>query len=89
MTPTDPQNTYQEFQERFNGMSDDELIDAFNSDVGKPGWVSARSSFHTALCDEFKKRNYDYSAVGGTGGLSFIKKIKLIGKEIVFDENSQ
>ena len=89
MTPTDPQKTHQEFQVRLNAMSDEELIGAFNSDMGKPGWTSSRSTFHTALCDEFKKRHYDYSAVGGTGGISFIKKVKLIGKEVVFDENSQ
>ena len=89
MTPSDPQKTYLEFQERFNAMSDEQLIDAFNSDVGKHGWVSARASFHTALHEEFEKRHYDYSIIGGNGGLSWNKKVKLSGNKIVIDENSQ
>jgi len=87
MTPSDPQKTYLEFQERFNAMSDEQLIDAFNSDVGKSGWVSTRASFHTALREEFEKRHYDFSAIGGTGRLSWNKKVKLIEKRIV-DESS-
>ena len=86
MTPTDPQKTYQEFQERFNAMSDDELIDAFNREVGNPGCTSSRATYLTLLHEEFKKRRFDYSVIGSVGGLSLNKKVKLIDKEIVFDE---
>ena len=83
MTSHEPLNTYQEFQERFRGMSDEQLIGAFNGDVGNPGWVSARASFHAALREEFEKREYDYSAIGDKGGLSWNKKVRLIDKKIV------
>lgn len=35
---------YYEFKEVFQMMSDQELVDAFNRQVGVPGWVTARSS---------------------------------------------
>lgn len=89
MTPSEPQKTHQEFQERFNAMSDDELIDAFNREVGNPGWTSSRVTYLSLLHEEFKKRHFDYSVIGSVGGLSLNKKVKLIDKEIVFDENSQ
>ena len=38
-----------EYSERFRNASIDELIETFNGDVGKEGWVSARGRFHGAL----------------------------------------
>jgi hypothetical protein len=73
---------YQELKERFRSMSDEELINAFNDDVGKHGWVSARASYHGALRDEFENRGYDYSAISNNGGFSLKRRIKLTGKKI-------
>lgn len=89
MTPSDPQKTHQEFQERFGTMSDEELISAFNREVGEPGWTNSRATYLSLLHEEFKKRRFDYSVIEGSGGLSFGKKVKLIDREVVFDENNR
>jgi hypothetical protein len=56
MEPSDPDKIYEEFKERFESMTDEQLIDTFNRDKGKSGWVSARSKFLRALHEEFEKR---------------------------------
>ena len=77
---------YKECREKLQKMSDEQLIDAFNEDVGNPGWVGARARFHSALREEFESRGFDFSVIGNKNSLSFSKKVKLIGKKIV--ENS-
>lgn len=77
------QRLYQECKEELQGMSDEQLIDSFNKDVGNPGWVGARARFHSALYAEFEDRGFDFSAIGNKNSLSFADKIKLIGKKIV------
>jgi hypothetical protein len=73
---------YQEFRKRFAAMSDEELIGAFNREVGNPGWVASRGFYLLALHDEFENRGFDYSAIGSKGGLSLRNTIKLAGKKI-------
>jgi hypothetical protein len=77
-------NTQTDFKNRFLKMSDDELIDVFNNDVGKHVWISARARFHSALCEEFDKRGFDYSSIGHKeqGTLNINRKIKLVGHKI-------
>lgn len=77
------QKQYSEFQKRFKAMSDEELIDAFNGDVGNPGWVAARAQFHCSIHQEFENRGFDYSDIGNKNTLSWRNKIKLIGKKII------
>jgi hypothetical protein len=72
-----------DFIERFKAMSDIELIEAFNKEVGNPGWVSARAAYLMALHDEFVRRGFDYSSIGSAAGLSLATRIKLIDKKIV------
>jgi hypothetical protein len=72
-----------DFIERFKAMSDIELVEAFNKEVGNPGWVSARAAYLMALHDEFVRREFDYSSIGSAGGLSLATRIKLIDKKIV------
>ena len=74
---------YNEFKDRFQKMNNNELIDAFNRDVGNPGWVSARANFLAALHDEFEDRGFDYSAIGDESCMSMMKKIKLTGMKIL------
>ena len=71
-----------QFSIKLQTMSDDELIDAFNKDVGKPGWVAARGRFHAALREEFIKRNFDFSAIDSDVSISFKSKIVLRGNVI-------
>ena len=56
MEKYDRYKLYQEFQARFREMSDAQLIDAFNREVGNTGWTSARASYGAALHREFDAR---------------------------------
>ena len=78
-----PNVRYEDYKRRMENYSDEELIEAFNSQVGNPGSGSAKVDFLSAIHDEFKERGYDYSAVGNEEELSFARKVKLIGKKIV------
>jgi len=69
--------------EKLQKMTDEQLIDLFNKDVGNPGWVGARASFHSALYKEFENRGFDFSVIGNKNSLSFANKVTLIGKKIV------
>ena len=77
------QDYFNEFMEDFNQCSDEEIIKSFNGQVGNQGWGTARSGYLAALHQQFDQRNFDYSAVGNTGRLSFKYKVRLDGKKIV------
>ncbi len=77
------QRLYKECQNKLQKMSDKQLIDAFNMDVGNPGRRGARARFHSALRQEFKRRGFDYTVIGKKNGLFFLRKVKLVGKKIV------
>ncbi len=47
---------YREYQEKFQKMDNEQLIDTYKEDVKKSGWVSARGYFYAALNEELKKR---------------------------------
>src|SRR5580704_13749127 len=86
---TTPQERYEEYCERFATLSHGELIAAFNREVGNNGWTSARGSYLAALHDAFKRRGFDYSAVGDEGGLSLRSKIRLTGNVVeLLDPNA-
>ena len=72
-------------QDRLRALSNKELIESFNKDVGNPGWVRARGDFHLAMVEEFKRRNFDYSAVGNEVAVSWAKRIKLSGNTITLE----
>ncbi|MEO7201252.1 MAG: hypothetical protein ABIZ82_01515 [Candidatus Tumulicola sp.] len=73
---------YDEYCERFGSDSDEELVAAFNREIGNTGWVSARGAYLAALHDEFRKRGFDFSAIGDADSLSLRVKIRLKGKKI-------
>jgi len=67
-------------------MTDDDLILAFNRQVGNKGWGSAKASFLQSLHEEIQRR-YDYSAISVGGmGISFKRRIKLVGNRIEIDD---
>ena len=76
------QRLYKECKEKLQKMSDEQLIDSFNKDVGNLGWVGARARFHSALHEEFESRGFDFSVIGNKNSFSFANKISLIGKKI-------
>lgn len=52
-----------EFKNRFQKMSNQQLLDTYNEDITKLGWVSAREPFYFALREEFKNRGLTYPSV--------------------------
>jgi hypothetical protein len=74
----DLRDLYEEFRDRFRASTDQELIDAFNREVDKAGWVSARGAYLAALQDEFTARGFDFSAIGSQRALSLRRKIRLV-----------
>lgn len=56
----DPNN---EFVERCRRMSNRELVEAYNREIGNPGCVSARGRYLHALYCEMRKRRIDLSEV--------------------------
>lgn len=82
----DPQKLKEEYQERFKNKSDEQLIDSFNGQVGNAGWGTARMFYLSTLRKELENRNIDYSDVGDKEGISYAKRVKLVGKKIVIAE---
>jgi hypothetical protein len=52
------QQHYDEFVKKFGNFTNEELIEAFNKEIGNSGWVGARGAYLAALHREFKIRNY-------------------------------
>lgn len=73
---------FEEFLERFGAISDEELIQIFNKEVGNSGWGTARASFLAAIHHEFDKRGCDYSEIGDSNALSFKDLISLNEKKV-------
>jgi hypothetical protein len=73
--------TYQEYLEEFKKMADDEVIEAFNKEVGNPGWTTSRANYLGALRQEFDNRKYDCSVITQGGGLSLNNKVRLVDKK--------
>lgn len=71
-----------DYQKRFRDMSDQELVEAFNREVGGSGWTSSRAKYLEALHQEFKVRGFDYSIIGDDHGLSFKDKVRLENNRI-------
>ena len=73
------ENTEQvnEFTERLRSATLQELVDSYNSQVGNPGWVSAKGRFLHALYHEFKRREIDITVIDSGAGLRLDKRIVL------------
>ncbi len=63
MNSSDPLKNLEDFKKRFESMSDEQLISTLKDDLRKPGWVSSRAMFHSALRDEMEKRGHNYSVI--------------------------
>ncbi len=66
-----------EFTERFRSATTAELVDAFNSQVGNPGWVSAKGRYLLALYHEFKRRGIDISVIDTGNGMNMDRHVRL------------
>lgn len=69
--------------DKFKAMTDEQLIEAFNHEVGNTGWVGARALYIAALHQAFHEHGFDYSAIGDEHGLSFSQKVRLEGQKVI------
>jgi len=77
------QDYFNEFKKRFENLSDEEIVDAFNSQVNGGGSGSAPMGYRAALHHEFIHRGYEYSVISDSDGLSFKNKVKLENNQII------
>ena len=73
---------FEEFTERFDSLTDLELVDCFNQQVGNSGWTSTKAIYLAVLHKEFITRRFDYSIIGNQESLSFKYKIQLRGRKV-------
>ena len=72
-----PEEMFKDYKKQFAQMTDCELVEAFNREVGNPGWGSARGAYLAALHREFQERGFDISAIGNDCSMSLKNKVKL------------
>ncbi len=70
------------FRERFRNASPQQLVDALNSQVGNPGWVTARGFYLAALKEAFIASGLDCSDFIKAGRMT-VTRIKLDGEKVV------
>ena len=89
-----PGGGWNEFDERYKDASVEELVRAFNRDVGNRGWVSARGRFHIALAEAFLRTGLDCSSFietdeqGGPTSMSLDRHIRLEGARLIQAETT-
>ncbi|WP_207535723.1 hypothetical protein [Desertivirga arenae] len=78
-----------DFRTWFDDYSDEQLIDRFNEEVGKPGWSSSRAEFAGAMIHAFEKRSFDASAILSSGVLSRRNRVMLVDNRVIIDPIEQ
>jgi hypothetical protein len=80
---------FEEYNQLLDQLTDQELIDRFNHEVGPAlyGWTSSKASYFAAVHHQFNKRDFDYSAIGDVHALSWKNKIRLKGKVVEISRN--
>ena len=68
---------YRNIKTSVNRQSTEDLVERFNSQVGKRCWTSARAAHDIALIDALIKRGVDVSAVYDGSSISFREHIVL------------
>lgn len=71
------------FTSALDSLSNQELINRFNQEVGNSGWTCSRGEFLLALNRQFTDRGIDFSSIGDGASLSLKNKIKLAGNIIL------
>lgn len=70
-------------------LSDLELVEKFNREVGSNAWGNARAQYINKIHNEFLKRNIDSSLIINKHTMSLAKRIKLQDGVIVFDTTKE
>lgn len=73
------ETVFEEFKNRVATMSDEEVIEAFNRDVGNSGWTGARGAFHKALLQDFQRRGWHCDVIydSDKNTLNLTSRVKL------------
>ncbi len=71
------------FARRFLVCTDQELVAAFNREVGKENWVNGRADYLFHLHKEMIGRELDCSAVSNGRSLSMTRRVTLIDNRLV------
>ena len=71
------------FIEGFRLASVESLIDSFNKETKKRGWVSARGDFLSALREEFLRREFDCTSFINGPSMSLRHPIRLEGNRLI------
>ncbi len=74
---------FQEFLVRFSTLSDADVVELLNSEVGNKGWGTARASYLAAIHHEFQRRKIDYSEIGDSKSLSLANKVVLRDNKLI------
>lgn len=70
-------------------LSDEQLVAAFNRQVGNTGWSPSRGRYLAELRSTLESRGWNLSAVRNQhGGLSYKCRVRLAGRRLVIDEPS-
>ncbi|WP_313360390.1 hypothetical protein [Empedobacter sp.] len=76
------ENLTEKFEKNLISLSDQEVINSFNKEVGNTGWVAARAHFLKALTNQFESREIDYSIIKNENTISLAKKVLLKEKKL-------
>lgn len=76
------EHLYMGMYDEMNRWTDFQVIEAFNNQVSNKGWCSSKATYLNRIYNEIKRR-YDYSVIDVDGmGISFARRIKLVGNKI-------
>ncbi|WP_338763786.1 hypothetical protein WAF17_20420 [Bernardetia sp. ABR2-2B] len=77
---------YKEFLEKFEESNLEQLIEAFNREVGNRGWAGVRGAYLMAMKDAFLKyKDLDSSSIIAKDGkgISLARKVRLEGNTLI------
>ena len=67
-------------------LTNQELTERFNLEVGNQGWGNARAAYLSSLHNELLRRNFDASLFANEKTMSLARKVKFEGGKVVFSE---
>ncbi|WP_053971138.1 hypothetical protein [Mangrovimonas sp. ST2L15] len=73
----------EEYMDKFDKLTDQEIIEKFNNQIGNHGWGSARANYLGAIRQQYEKRNIDFSEIGDDKGMFYSNKVELNGKKLI------
>ena len=80
---TAPEEDRYGFARRFLVCTDQELVQAYNREVGKDNWVNGRADYLFHLHKELVGREFDCSAVMSGRTMSMTSRVTLIDNKLV------